>query len=88
MNFCKDCKHAYVPELGVQFMRCKLAVNSSAPEYLVTGEELKSWDYASSARLSNQPCGPEGKLWEAPPCDDELDPEHPYGVLKITVVTP
>jgi hypothetical protein len=81
MNFCKDCRHAYVPALGVQFMRCKLVVNSNDPEYLATGNEVKSWGYASDARGRHQPCGPDGTLWESPPCDDELDPEHPFNAV-------
>ena len=63
MKLCKDCNHVR-PALDGRidrFARCALLEPTSSP---VNGEPMQD-NYCESMRLSSQPCGPEGKLWEA-----------------------
>jgi hypothetical protein len=67
MKICVECKHFRMSFLdrmygGHKFGKCALIPDQDS-YYLVTGK--KTEDYCRVARMESQPCGPEGKLWEA-----------------------
>ena len=66
-KFCKDCSHAMIKNGDVANAKCELAPrHDHTGDYLVTGIASEPvYSYCATARLDSQPCGPDGKLFEA-----------------------
>lgn len=64
-KFCINCRHAKPDFFGATYSKCTLfpEKDTNQVEYLVTGKPHSQYFYCSTARKSDQMCGPEGKYY-------------------------
>ena len=66
-KFCINCRHSQTNFFsGATFSKCKLCPlkEENEAEYLVTGKSHSGYFYCSTARQSDQMCGPNGKYYD------------------------
>lgn len=67
-KFCKDCKYFKRPSFlfmeGSGEARCMHPSSTQTDIDIVIGKITKSYRRCHYARMINESCGPEGKLWE------------------------
>jgi hypothetical protein len=66
-KFCINCRHAQTNFFsGATFSKCKLfpLKVDNGVEYLVSGKPHSGYYYCSTARKSDQMCGPDGKYYD------------------------
>lgn len=69
MKLCIECRHflpAADPKDNARWGKCRASIDKPAHRSPVDGRDNEpTYFYAEIARYSSQPCGPEGKLFEA-----------------------
>jgi hypothetical protein len=64
LRLCRDCcwrRQGFATAFSGE--KCANQLASPVVVNLVTGSTKADWRYCSSARLSGEPCGPDGVLW-------------------------
>ncbi len=77
-KFCKDCRHAMINSGDVENSKCELSIrHRHGEDYLVTGmHQRPTYSYCATARMDDQPCGLEGKLFEVNLFRPKHEPAH------------